>query len=64
MKPHAPSRKAGLFCLLLFVLGMAGYFLPLGHVAYVGAVLKLVNHLSVYLLMAGYGLLLLAVYIL
>ncbi len=64
MKAHAPSRNAGLICLLLFALGTIGYLVPLGHVAYVGAALRLLNHFAVYLLMAGYGLLLLAVYIL
>ena len=64
MKAHAPSRNAGLICLLLFAVGMLGYFVPMGHLPYVGPVLKVVNHAAVYLLMAGYTLLLLAVYIL
>jgi len=64
MKAHAPSRNAGLLCLLLFVLGLVGYIVPLGHIAYVGPALKLINHAAVYLLMIGYGVLLAAVYVL
>ena len=60
----APSRKTGLFCLAIFVLGLFGMFVPLGHLPYVGAALGLVNHYHEWLLIAGYGLLLLAVYIL
>jgi hypothetical protein len=64
VKPHAPSRNAGLICLLLFVLGLVGYFVPLGHLPYVGSILGVLNHIDVYLLMVGYALLLLAVYVL
>jgi hypothetical protein len=64
MKAHAPSRNAGLICLLLFAIGMLGWFVPMGHLPYLGGVLKLVNHAAIYLLMAGYALLLLAIYIL
>lgn len=64
MRAHSPSRKTALLCLILFILGLIGYFIPLGHVAYVGAMLHWLNHLAVYLLIGGYGLLLLAVYIL
>jgi hypothetical protein len=64
VKAHAPSRNAGFICLLLFVLGMVGHFVPLGHAPYVGAMLTVLNQIDVYLLMVGYALLLLAVYIL
>lgn len=64
MKPHTPSRNAGLICLLLFVLGLVGYFVPLGHLPYVGSILGVLNQIDVYLLMVGYALLLLAVYVL
>jgi hypothetical protein len=60
----APSRKAGLLCLLLFVLGVIGYFVPLGGVPYVGQALAVLNQIDVYLLVLGYALLLLAVYVL
>jgi hypothetical protein len=60
----APSRKAGLLCLLLFVLGVIGYFVPLGGVPYAGPLLSSLNQIDVYLLMFGYGLLLLAVFVL
>jgi hypothetical protein len=60
----APSRKTGLFCLVIFVLALFGMFVPLGHLPYVGAALGLVNHYHEWLLIAGYGWLLLAVYIL
>ena len=60
----APSRKAGLVCLLLFIAGVIGCFVPLGGVPYLGAVLTLINQAAVWILMAGYGLLLLAVYVL
>lgn len=43
---------------------MIGAFVPLGHVPYVGSGLTLVNHHYEWLLMSGYALLLLAVYIL
>lgn len=60
----APSRKAGLLCLMLFVLGVIGYIVPLGGVPYAGPVLNILNQVDVYLLIFGYGLLLLAVYVL
>jgi len=60
----APSRKTGLLCLLIFVLALIGVFVPLGHLPYAGAALGLVNHYHEWLLIAGYALLLLAVYIL
>jgi hypothetical protein len=64
MKAHAPSRNAALICLVLFILGMIGHFVPLGQVAYIGPGLKVLNHAAVYVLMSGYGLLLLAVFVL
>lgn len=64
MRGHAPSRNAGIICLTLFVLGMIGYFVPLGDVPYVGSLLVVLNRIDVYLLMIGYALLLLAVYVL
>jgi len=51
-------------CLVVFVVGLIGLFVPMGHIAYAGQVLKYINHYAVYLLIAGYGLLLTAVYIL
>ena len=60
----APSRKTGLLCLAIFVLALVGVFVPLGHLPYVGAALGLVNRYHEWLLIAGYALLLLAVYIL
>jgi hypothetical protein len=60
----APSRKTGLLCLVVFVIAMVGAFVPLGHLPYVGSGLSLVNHHYQWLLMSGYALLLLAVYIL
>ncbi|MGH7816690.1 MAG: hypothetical protein ACREOR_04825 [Candidatus Binatia bacterium] len=60
----APSRNAGFVCLLLFIMGIIGHFMPLGGVPYLGPVLVIVNHFDVYLLMIGYGLLLLTVYVL
>jgi len=60
----APSRKTGLLCLVIFVLALIGVFVPLGHLPYAGAALGLVNHYHEWLLISGYALLLLAVYIL
>ena len=60
----APSQKTGLLCLVIFVLGLIGVFVQLGHLPYVGAALGLVNHYHEWLLIAGYALLLLAVYVL
>jgi hypothetical protein len=59
----APSRNAGFICLLLFIVGVIGFFVPLGGIPYLGPVLQILNHVDVYVLMAGYGLLLLTVYI-
>jgi hypothetical protein len=59
-----PSRKTGLLCLVIFVLALLGMFVPLGHLPYGGSVLGLVNRYHEWLLIAGYGLLLLSVYIL
>ncbi len=64
MKAGAPSRNTALICLLLFVLGLVGHFIPLGHVAYIGPALNVLNRIAVDLLIGGYGLLLLGVYIL
>ena len=60
----APGRKAGLICLILFVLGLIGYFVPLGGVPLIGPVLAIVNELAAFILMFGFGLLLLSVYVL
>ena len=60
----APSRKTSLLCLAIFVLGMVGAFVPMGHVPYVGPSLTVVNHYHEWLLMSGYALLLLATFIL
>ena len=60
----APSRKTGLLCLVIFIIALIGIFVPLGHLPYVGDGLVLVNRHHEWLLMAGYALLLLAVYIL
>jgi hypothetical protein len=59
----APSRNAGFICLLLFIAGVIGFFVPLGRIPYAGPVLQILNEICVYILMAGYGLLLLFVYI-
>lgn len=64
MKAHAPSRNTALICLVLFILGLIGMFVPLGHIQYVGPYLKFINHAATYLLIGGYGLLLASVYIL
>lgn len=60
----APSRKAGLVSLVLFILGLVGYFVPLGGVPLIGPVLAFVNEIAAFILMFGFGLLLLSVYIL
>ena len=49
---------------MIFVLALVGIFVPLGHVPYAGAALSLLNQYHEWLLIAGYALLLLAVYIL
>jgi len=64
VKAHAPSRNTALICLLVFILGLIGVFVPLAHIQYIGPYLKFINHIAVYLLIGGYGLLLAAVYIL
>ncbi|MDH4133359.1 MAG: hypothetical protein OEV31_01085, partial [Gammaproteobacteria bacterium] len=64
MSVHAPSRKAAFLSLLIFAIALVGIFIPLGHIAHVGQFLKYINHMAVYLLIGGYGLLLTAVYIL
>jgi len=59
----APSRNAGFICLLLFVAGGIGFFVRLGGVPYAGPVLQILNEIGAYILMVGYGLLLLTIYI-
>ena len=60
----APSGKTGVVCLVVFIIAMIGAFVPMGHVPYIGSGLTLVNHYHEWLLMSGYALLLLAIYIL
>lgn len=50
--------------MLLFVFGVIGYFVPLGGIPYAGPALAVLNQIDIYLLIIGYGLLLLAVYVL
>ena len=64
MKAHTPSRNTAFICLILFILGLIGLFIPLAHIQVVGPYLKFINQIAVYLLISGYGLLLAAVYIL
>jgi len=64
VKAHTPSRNTAFICLIVFVLGLIGLFVPLGQIHYIGTYLKFINHIAVYLLIGGYGLLLAAVYIL
>jgi hypothetical protein len=64
VKAHTPSRNTALICLIVFVLGLIGLFVPLGQIHYIGPYLKFINHIAVYLLISGYGLLLATVYIL
>ena len=64
MKAHAPSRNTALICLIVFILGLIGWLIPLGHIHLIGPYLKFINQIAVYLLIGGYGLLLAAVYIL
>lgn len=64
MKAHTPSRNTALLCLFVFILGLIGVFVPLGHIQHIGPYIKFINHIAVYLLIGGYGLLLAAVYIL
>ena len=64
MKAHTPSRNTALICLIVFVLGLIGWFVPLGQIHYIGPYLKFINQIAVYLLIGRYGLLLASVYIL
>ena len=64
MKASAPTRNSAFISLLLFILGLIGLFVPQGHIAYIGPVLHLLHKSAIYLLISGYGLLLLSVYIL
>jgi hypothetical protein len=64
VKARAPSRRTALTALILFFAALVGYFIPLGGIALIGPYLKFLNHIAVYLLIGGYGLLLAAVYIL
>jgi hypothetical protein len=32
MKAHTPSRNTVLICLILFILGLIGLFVPLAHI--------------------------------
>jgi len=57
----SPKRRTALICLILFIAGVIGYFIPLHGIPIVGS---FVNHYAVYLLIGGYGLLLAAIYIL
>ncbi len=57
----SPNRKTALICLILFIVGITGYFVPLHNIPIVGS---LVNNSAIYLLIGGYGLLLAAIYIL
>jgi len=58
---RSPKRNIALICLLLFIIGIVGYFVPLHGIPIVG---PFVNHYAVYLLIGGYGLLLASIYIL
>jgi hypothetical protein len=60
----APSRKAAIFCLLVFGMAVVGHFVPLSGVPVVGPALALLNQYNYYVMMFGYGLLLLAVFVL
>jgi len=64
VKAHTPSRNTALICLIIFVVGLIGLFVPLGQIHYIGPYIKFINHIAVYLLIGGYSLLLAAVYIL
>jgi len=64
MRAHSPSRNTALICLILFILGLIGIFVPLAQIQYIGPFLKFINQAAVYLLIGGYGLLLASVYIL
>lgn len=58
---RTPQKRTALICLILFILGVVGYLIPLYNVPIVG---PFINHIAVYLLIAGYGLLLAAIYVL
>lgn len=64
MRAHAPSRNTALICLIIFILGLIGIFVPLAQIHIIGPYLKFINQIAVYLLIGGYGLLLAAIYIL
>lgn len=64
MKAHAPKGNIALICLVVFLLGLTGLYVPLGSIQYIGPYIKFINHIAVYLLIGGYGLLLAAVFIL
>ncbi|MEK7712025.1 MAG: hypothetical protein AAB312_03110 [Pseudomonadota bacterium] len=32
MKAHTPSRNTALICLIIFILGLIGLFVPLAHI--------------------------------
>jgi hypothetical protein len=64
VKAHTPSRNTAFICLIFFILGLIGVFVPLAPIQVIGPYLKFINQLAVYLLIGGYGLLLAAVYIL
>ncbi len=64
MRAHAPSRRAALISLLVFIIALIGLFVPLGGIVAIGPYIKFINQIAVYLLIGGYGLLLAAVYIL
>jgi len=64
VKARTPSRRAAMISLFLFIVALIGFFVPLGGIAVIGPYLKFLNHIAVYLLIGGYGLLLAAVYIL
>ena len=49
---------------MIFILALIGLFVPLGHLPYVGAAFGLISEYRELLLIVGYALLLLAVYIL
>ena len=61
MKASAPGRKTAWIWVLLFILGMMEFFVHPGHIPYIGPVLYWLNKMGVYLLMFGYGLLLLSI---
>jgi len=64
VKAHTPSRNTALICLIVFIIGLIGWFVPLAQIHTIGPYLKFINQIAVYLLIGGYGLLLAAVYIL